>query len=499
MTALKASHLKFRVANNINRLATGVSGLDEILNGGLVSKRAYLLHGNPGSGKTTLGLHFLTTGAKVGEKTLFITMGEPEAEIRANASTVGFDLSAIKFLDLAPTSDFFSQIQAYDIFSPADVEREPTTERITSEVAALAPTRVFVDAVTHMRYLSNDHLSFRRQVHSFLRFLVDGGATVLFTSEDSAQHPDDDLQYMSDGVIRLEHAQETRTISVTKFRGSDFISGLHSMRLSARGMEVFPRLLPISDIRPEFTAEKISSGVPELDELLHGGLERGTITIISGPTGVGKTTIGMQFMKEAAGRGERSVIYAFEEWREMLLRRSESINIPVANMVTRETLSVIQVEPLHFTPDEFARMVREEVETNNTAIVMIDSISGYSLSVRGENLVRHLHALGKYLQSMGVAVVFITETPEIIGNLHATDVGVSYMADTIILLRYIELKGQLRRAIGVLKKRLSDFEKTLREFEITKYGLKVGRPLTNLRGILSGTPQEHESINGSGS
>jgi circadian clock protein KaiC len=230
-----------------------------------------------------------------------------------------------------------------------------------------------------------------------------------------------------------------------------------------------------------------------LDELLHGGLERGTITILSGPTGVGKTTIGMQFMKEAAGRGERSVIYTFEEWRELLLRRSESINIPVRNMTQRSTLDVVQIEPLRYTPDEFARMVREEAEKNNTSIVMIDSISGYSLAVRGQNLVRHLHALSKYLQSMGVAVILINETADIIGEFKATDVGISYIADTIIFLRYLEIRGQLRRAIGVLKKRLSDFEKTLREFEITKYGLRVGRPLTDLRGILTGIPEWEKS------
>jgi circadian clock protein KaiC len=490
------THSDVPIGSSGKRLATGIIGLDEILAGGLIARRAYVLHGNPGSGKTTLGLHFLTTGAKQGEATLFITMGEPESQIRANASTSGFDLSRVKFLDLAPTSDFFSQVQDYDIFSPADVEREPTTERITSEVEAIAHTRIFVDAITHMRYLSHDHLSFRRQIHSFLRFLIDRGATVLFTSEDSAQQPDDDLQYMSDGIIRLEHSHDTRTISVTKFRGSNFAAGQHSMRLGSRGMEVFPRLVPPSSTQQEFIAEKISSGIPALDELLHGGLERGTISIISGPTGVGKTTIGMQFMKEAAGRGERSVIYTFEEWREMLLRRSESINIPVNSMVKRGTLSIIQVEPLRYTPDEFARMVQEEAEANKTMIVMIDSISGYSLSVRGENLIPHLHALGKYLQSMGIAVIFINETSEIIGNVHATDIGVSYIADTIIFLRYLELKGELRRAIGILKKRLSDFEKSLREFEITKYGLKVGPPMTDLKGILTGIPQEQGKNNG---
>jgi circadian clock protein KaiC len=470
------------------RMQTGVRGLDEILNGGLLSQQAYLLHGNPGTGKTMLGFHFLTTGSAKNERALFITMGEPAEQLQANAISLGFDLSGVKFLDLAPSADFFSQVQTYDIFSPADVEREPTTERITSEVETLKPIRVFVDAITHFRYLSADDAQFRRQVHSFLRFLVQNGATVLFTSEASAAETDDDLQYMSDGIIRLDQIDEIRRISVTKFRGSDFTGGFHSMRLSSLGMEVFPRLLPLSSFTQEFVTDLISSGLPEIDTLLHGGLERGTITIISGPSGVGKTTLGMQFMKQAAEHGERSVIYAFEEWSIMLLRRSENVNIPVKQMIERGTLSLIEVEPLRYTPDEFANMVRDDVEQKGAAIVMIDSISGYRLSVRGEGLVRHLHALSKYLQSMGVAVILINEVEEVVGNFRVTDVGISYIADSIIFLRYLEFRGELRRAIGVLKKRLSDFEKTLREYQITADGIKVGKPLSNLRGILTGMP-----------
>ncbi len=471
------------------RLSTGVPGLDEILCDGLIPRRAYLLHGNPGSGKTMLGMHFMAAGAARGEQALFITMGETEQQIRANAASAGFDLTDVKFLDLAPSPDFFAQVQSYDIFSPAEVEREPTTERITSEVDKLKPIRVFIDAMTHFRYLSSDDLQFRRQTYSFLRFLIDGGATVLFTSEDSPSQPDDDLQYMSDGIIRLEHRQDIRTLSIIKFRGSGFISGEHSMRLSEKGVEVFPRILPSDEERQYPMGENIPSGIPELDELIHGGLERGTVTIISGPTGVGKTTLGMQFMKEAAGRDERSVIYTFEEWSETLMRRSQNINMPIETMIQRGTLSIVQVEPLRYTPDEFARMVRKDIEENGAAIIMIDSISGYRLSVRGEDLVRHLHALSKYLQSRGVAIILINEIEDIIGGFRATEIGISYIADTIIFLRYLELRGELRRAVGVLKKRLSDFQKTLREFEITRYGLKVGKPLTDLHGILTGIPE----------
>jgi circadian clock protein KaiC len=474
--------------NHLQRMLTGIQGLDDILNGGLISRRTYLLHGSPGTGKTMVGMHFLTTGLAYGETALFITMGEPEEQLRANAVAAGFDPTGIQFLDLTPSPDFFSQIQTYDIFSPADVEREPTTERITSEVELLKPIRVFVDAITHFRYLSNDSAQFRRQVHSFLRFLVENGATVLFTSESSEAAPDDDLQYMSDGIIKFEHYRDKRTLSVIKFRGSDFVSGVHSMRITDHGVEVYPRLLPSAVVRQEFTTELISSGVPELDELINGGLERGTIAIITGPSGVGKTTLGMQFMKEAAGRGERSVIYTFEEMGDMLVRRSEGINMPVRTMINRGTLSVVQVEPLRYTPDEFAAMVRRDVELNGAALVMLDSVSGYRLTVQNEDLISNLHALSKYLQSMGVTVILINEIEDVVGEFRVTNIGISYIADTVLFLRYIELRGELRRAIGVLKKRLSNFEKSLREFEISRYGLKVGKPLTDLRGILSGIP-----------
>jgi circadian clock protein KaiC len=352
----------------------------------------------------------------------------------------------------------------------------------------LKPKRVFLDAMTQFRYLASDEFQFRKQALSFLRYLVEQGATVLFTSEAGRESPDDDLQFMADGVIHLDFSAEGRTLGVSKFRGSDFRSGLHAMKLTATGVEVFPRLLP-DNYQQEFVPEPLPSGVPELDELLHGGLERGTISIISGPTGVGKTTLGLQFMKEAAGRGERSVVYTFEERIDTLLSRAESVHIPVHAMIERGTLSVIQVEPLQWTPDEFARQVRQEVEEHGTRIVMLDSTSGYRLSLRSGELVGHLHALCKYLQNMGVAVLLISEIEAITGEFRATEAGISYLADNIVFLRYLEVQGELRRAIGVLKKRLSSFERTLREIEITRYGIKVGKPLTELRGILRGTPE----------
>lgn len=471
--------------SSTSRVSTGITGLDEIVDGGLLPKRAYLVCGGPGSGKTTLGLHFLTAGLARGEQVLFITFGEAEAEIKVNAHSLGFDLAQMHFLDLSPNATFFTEMQTYDIFSSAEVEHEPMTQQILAEVEALHPQRVFLDSMTSFRYLAPDSFQFRKQILALVRFLVEQGATILLTSEATLAAPDDDLQFMSDGVLHLHAKTDGRRLSVGKFRGSDFRSGEHTMRLTDRGMQVFPRLLPEQHEQP-FVKETIPSGVPELDALLHGGLERGTISILTGPTGVGKTTLGVQFMKEAAGRGERSVIYAFEELPETLMQRCEALALPVRAMVERGTLSVVPVEPLRLSADEFTHLVRTEVEQRHASVVMLDSIAGYSVSLRGENASHHLHALCKYLQNMGVAVLLVNEVHPITGDLHISDVGISYLADTIIFLRYLELKGEIRKVIGVLKKRLSSFERTLREIDMSRDGITVGPPLTHLQGILTG-------------
>lgn len=477
------------------RISTGVDGLDEVLHGGLISRRAYLVRGGPGTGKTTLGLHFLVAGASQGENALFITLTESEAAVRQNAQTMGFDLTGVSFLDLSPTAEYFVEVESYDLFSPADVEREPVTQSIVDSVRELRPQRVFVDSMSQLRYLASDSFQYRKQIISFLRFLMELETTVLFASEAGIEAPDEDLQFLSDGVIDLKFAPHGRVLNVVKFRGSGFEGGQHAMRISSTGVDIFPRLVP-GDDHQEFVPAVIASGVPEVDELLHGGLERGTITILSGPSGAGKTTMGLLFMKEAAGRGERSVVYSFEEEPEVLMRRCEAINIPVTAMMQRGTLSIVKVEPLLRSPDEFAHMVRDEIERQGTRIVMIDSMAGYRLLLRGDDLVTHLHALSKYMANMGVTVLLVNEVEAITGDFRATEVGISYLADNIIIFRFIELRGELRKTVGVLKKRLTDFERTLREIEITRYGVKVGRPLTDVRGILTGTPVWQEKDEG---
>lgn len=470
------------------RVDSGVNGLDEVLCGGFIKGRAYLVRGGPGTGKTILGLHFLTAGARQAERCLFITLGEPEGQLRQNGAAVGLDLEQVKFLDLSPTPEFFAEAQSYDIFSPAEVELEPTTRRIVEEIETFRPERVFLDAMTQFRYLSAEPFQFFKQVLSFLRFLVAQGATILFTSEGSPTAPDEDLQFMADGVIALEATTQGRGLNVTKFRGSCFLDGWHSLRLASTGMEIFPRLVPELPQR-ELEAEILSSGVPELDELLHGGIEQGTVTIISGPSGVGKTTLCLQFVKEAAGRGEHSIAYTFEESVGMIQRRCDAINLPVRSMLERGTLSLQQVEPLRFSPEEFYRLVLREIEAKGARMVMIDSVAGFRLALRGEDLVSDLHVLCRELRNRGITVLMVDEVESITGEFQATEAGLGYLADNIVFLRYLEVNGGLRKAIGVLKKRLGDFEKTLREIEITRYGLKVGEPLTGLHGILTGTPE----------
>ncbi len=470
------------------RLSSGIAELDTILHGGYIPLRTYLVRGSPGCGKTTLGLHFLSAGAMRNEVTLYITVGESENQIRQNADAIGVDIDNVAFLDLSAHSEFFTEFQHERVHDPVAEQQKTITHKIIQQIEVLKPQRVFMDTMTQLRLLLPDTFQFRRQMLSFLQFLIEQHTTILLTSESSDSASDEDFQAICDGVINLHCLDDERTLSIAKFRGSGFQGGRHTLRLGENGMEIFPRLLP-EKYGQEFILESISSGIPELDEMLHGGLERGTITIFTGPSGVGKTTMGLQFMKEAAGRGERSLVYTFEENEQTLIQRCESVNIPVRTMLERGTLLIKQVEPLYYTPDEFAFQVRSEIEKEKTSIVMIDSVSGYSLSVRGKSLVSHIHALSKYLQNMGIAVLLINEVEAITGEFRATEVGISYMADNILFLRYFEIDGEMHRAIGVLKKRLTGYERSLREIEISRYGLKIGKPLKGLRNILSGVPQ----------
>ncbi|HCE56241.1 MAG TPA: recombinase RecA [Prolixibacteraceae bacterium] len=470
------------------KLSTGIVGLDEITNGGFVIGSTNLLRGGPGVGKTTIGIHFLLEGVKQNENSLFITLGEPTSNIKRNASQLGLNVEKITFLDLSPEPDFFSKVETYDIFTPAEVEREPTTRQIVETIEKVKPVRVFLDAMTQFKFLSTDNFQFRKQVLSFLHYLQDNHATILFTTESSALAPDDDLQFMADAVIHMENNENGRFISISKFRGSDYLSGKHSYKIAQNGIKVFPRIVPkleanaLSDIVYQF-------GVPTIDELLGGGVEKGTIILVSGPSGVGKTTIAMQLAKNIATHHAKSAYYTFEEDVNMLIKRCQSIGIDAHKNISEGFLDLKKIEPLIYSADEFSHLVYDNAVQNNVSVVVIDSTSGFNLSLNGENIVTKMHALCKQLQGIGVTTVLINEVENITGDFKITEERLSYLSDTIIFLRYLEIDGKLRKAIGVLKKRLSNFEKTLREFEIASDGITVGEPLVNLRGILLGVPE----------
>ncbi len=478
------------------RISTGITGLDEILHGGLIPGDSYLVRGGAGSGKTTLGLHFLCADADIDsdKSGLFISLSEPREKVVRNAERRNFPAQEIEFLDLSPSGQFVEE-EDYNVFPSPEVEQQPMLDKITEKIKEMKPERIFIDGLTQLRFLSEDDYRFRKNVQSLIKLMADIETTPMLVSEVGSR-PDDDLQFVSDGIINLKTEGRERKISISKIRGSGFKKGLHTYILDRNGMKVYPSLSPDFSLTKEKAAnnETISSGIPEIDKLLHGGIERGTNTIITGPTGSGKTSLGLTFMKEAAGRGERSVIYLLEESKEVLKQRSKSINIPIEEMIYNDKLELFSVSRGEFTPEIFMHKVKEEVEENDTKLVMIDSITAFNSAFRDENwsrndLINVLDSMRKFLFNNNVTVLMTNEIPNITGDFQVTDDQISYLADNVIILRYIELSGGMQKAIGVLKKRLSSFETKLREFEITEYGLEVRAPMENLSGILSGNPE----------
>lgn len=473
-----------------DRVPTGIGGLDEILHGGLIPGRGYVVRGGPGAGKTLFGLHFLKEGVARGEASLLVTLEENLEDLALNAASVGLDLDGIDVLDLSPGSEAFGPGTTYDVFAPEEVESEDVAEAILDAFDEHEPERIFMDPITVLRHLTPDPYQFRKQVHGLVGHTRNREATILMTSQPTAQHIDEDLQFVTDGSIELSYGDDFRSIAVPKFRGSSTRSGEHSFEITDAGIRVYPDLEP--GVRTtEFTGAQASSGIEEVDALLHGGLERGTTTIVSGPTGAGKTTLAAQFAKEAARRGERSSLYLFEENEDTFLARTEAIGTPVYEMMEEGTLTVQEVETLARSPQEIAQNMREDVEEDDTSLVVVDGIRGYQMAVGNDpdELAVQLQGLVRYLKNQGVTVILTDETAAMGGAFQATGSHVSYLADNIVVLRYVELEGELRKLIGVLKKRASDFERQLREMDITSEGIQVGDPLDQLRGVLTGTPE----------
>jgi circadian clock protein KaiC len=465
-------------SDELGRLSTGVDGLDRVLGGGLIRGQTYMVRGGSGTGKTILGEHFLTAGLESGETALFVAFEEPPEALRTRAATLGFDLSAVEFLDLTPAPELFVDEETYTVFGAPEVEGQPVAAAIVEAVERVAPDRVFLDPLTRLRQLSPDDHQFHQLVSAMMRYLTDHGVTALFTTQATALQPDDDLQYLGDGTIELLYTDRGRSIRVTKFRGSGFAGGSHALTIGDDGMSVFPKLVPDDHLQP-FEHEQLSTDNEGLDALLQGGLDRGTITLVSGPSGVGKSTTAAVFLAAAARRGEKVAAFLFEEPIHSFVHRAESIGVPVREQLDDGSLHLHAIEPLKRSTDEFSNLVRREVEEHDIEAVVIDGTAGYRLSLHNEDedLVGELHALCRYLRNVGVTVVLTEEIHSVTGEFRASDSHVSYLADNIVFLRYEERDGQMRKAIGVLKRRLGPFDPTIRDLRVDADGYHVGDPI----------------------
>lgn len=484
-----------RSSRDFPRLSSGIDGLDSLLNGGFVSNRLYLAIGSPGTGKTLLGVHFLATGYQRDENVLFVHGEESREDLIANANEIGIDIASVDFLDIGPESAFFTQSKSYDVVNPRDIEDEQLIGDIREAIEKRDPDRVLIDPINQLQYIEPDEYQFRKRIIAFTRFLKDRETTVLATKTPGASM-DEQLQSLSDGVISLEHEDEGRRISVTKHRGVGQQDGTHGLEISGAGLNVYPALVPERHERT-FDPTPFASGIDGLDHLLGGGLEQGTVTVISGPSGVGKSTTATEFLHSAAANGDGGLVYLFEESIETFTYRANTFGIPVTQLCDDGALTIEEINPLEQSPEEFARLVQSQVEERGANLVVIDGIEGYKTAIKGNeggiNLQQRLHALTRYLLNMNVTVILVDERHEVTGVPRPTGSNISYLADNLVFQQYLELDGELQRIVGVLKKRVSGFEHVPRRFEITSDGLEVGEPMRNVDGVLEGTPKRRDT------
>lgn len=473
-----------------DRISTGVAGLDDVLDGGLIRGQNTLVRGPPGAGKTIFGLYFLFAGLDADETSLYINLGEPQEYVEETAETFGLNPEDIRFHNLSPTQEEFAETESYTLFESTEVEQPDFITALRETIDDVGPDRVLLDPITEFRYLTSDERQFRKGILGLLDYLKSEDVTVLLTSQAGGTVTDDDLQFLADGVISLDANRESRSVRVSKLRGSSFRRGQHFYEISDEGLTVWPSLLP-GEAEQSVEAGTLSSGVAELDEMLSGGLDHGTVSILSGPTGVGKTTTGVQFLTQAALDGKKATLFQFEEARRTLRKRADSIGIPLQRVLDSGDLSVVDIDPDGHTVGEFEHLIREAV-ADGTEVVMIDGSRGFEQNLRGlEDPTSALLRVGRFLRTAGVSTILVNEVHAVTGDFQATEERTSNLADNIVFLRHVEYRGEMRKVIGTLKMRTSDFEHSLREFEITPEGIRVGEPLGELRGILTGTPEWH--------
>jgi circadian clock protein KaiC len=474
--------------------ATGISGLDDILCGGLTPYRLYLVEGVPGSGKTTLAMQYLMEGVRKGEPVLYVTLSETEEELRAMARSHEWPLDGVTIRELVPPEESLQPAEQYTMFHPAEVELSETTRTILTDVERLKPTRLVFDSLSELRLLAGDPLRYRRQLLALKQFFRGRRCTVLLLDDLTSSGRDLQVQSIAHGVLVLEqllpeYGADRRRVRVLKHRGRRFRGGYHDYLIGTGGLQVFPRLVA-AEHRTDLDEQKFSSGIASLDELLGGGLERGTSTLIVGAAGTGKSSLAAQFVTAAAGRAQRSAMFIFDESKNTLLSRMAGLGVNLRQHVDNGTVSIRQVDPAELTPGEFAWTIRREVEQSQAKIVVIDSLNGYLNAMPGERfLTIHLHELLMFLGEKGVATILIGAHQGMMGPM-VTPVDASYLADAVLLLRYFEARGEIRQAISVMKKRGGRHERTIRDFSLESDGIQVGSPLRGFRGVLTGVPVE---------
>lgn len=480
------------------RCRTGVPGLDDILNGGLIPDRLYLLEGTPGAGKTTISIRFLQEGVEKGERCLYVTLSESREELIAGAASHGWSMDGIEIVELIASEQELDGEHEVTMYHPAEVELTETVRQILDAVARVNPSRIVLDSLSELRLLAQGSLRYRRQILALKQFFNGRKTTVLLLDDLTSETTDLQLQSIAHGVISLEqlapvYGTARRRLRVVKFRGTGYRGGYHDFSIEEEGVLVYPRLVAAEHGVP-FPRERIESGITALDALLGGGPDRGTSTLLIGPAGTGKSTIAVQYAVAAARRGDHAAIFAFDESIATLEVRTAALGIELNEGLKGGQVRVQQVDPTELSPGEFAHMVRQSVERDGARVVIIDSLNGYLHAMPDEHfLTAQLHELLTYLGRRGVTTLMVAAQHGVVGMNMASPVDTSYLADSVILFRYFEYAGKVKKAISVMKKRSGAHEESIRELRFDGNGIHLSEPLTRFRGILTGVPIELEN------
>jgi circadian clock protein KaiC len=481
------------VENLATKAKSGIWGLDNILSGGFSRGHVFLVEGAPGTGKTTVALQFLLEGAKAGEKCLYITLSETERELRDGAASHGWALdNGIEVFELLPVESLLDSEQQQSLLYSSDLELGETTKQIFEAVDRARPDRVVLDSLSEIRLLAQSSLRYRRQILAIKHYFAKFSTTAMLLDDLTADVADKTVHSVAHGVLRLEelapsYGPERRRARVIKYRGVRFRGGYHDAIIRTGGLNVFPRLVA-SEFRSNFVRHKMSSGIAELDRLLGGGVETGSSTLILGPAGTGKSLAAIVFAVAAIKRGEKAALFVFDEELGLLFSRMKGMGIDLEEMQRCGNLFIEQVDAAELSPGEFAHRVRHRVDEDRIRTVVIDSLNGYQAAMPEENsLILHMHELLQYLNRRGAATFMTVAQHGLVGDMKAP-IDVTYLADTVILLRYFEALGRVRRAMSIIKKRTGAHESTIREYQIDSRGLTIGHPLDGFQGILRGVP-----------